>query len=68
MSTGSDSSQMYMVVVNHEAQYSIWPLGKVVPHGWTEAGKQGPKDACLEYIREVWTDMQPRSLRTANTG
>jgi MbtH protein len=53
----------YRVVLNDEEQYSIWPSHREVPAGWREAGKQGPKEECLEYIREVWTDMRPLSLR-----
>ncbi len=26
-------------------------------------GKVGPKSECLAYIKEVWTDMRPLSLR-----
>jgi hypothetical protein len=29
----------------------------------TNAGKTGPKAECLAYIKEVWTDMRPLSLR-----
>jgi len=54
---------LYKVVVNHEEQYSIWPLKKEVPAGWREVGKQGLKEECLEYIEEVWTDMRPLSIR-----
>ena len=28
-----------------------------------EVGVTGPKDECLSYIGEVWTDMRPLSLR-----
>ncbi|HEY7557684.1 MAG TPA: MbtH family NRPS accessory protein [Candidatus Binatia bacterium] len=54
---------LYKVVVNHEEQYSIWPNGRENPAGWRDAGKTGPKAACLAYIKEVWTDMRPLSLR-----
>ncbi len=53
----------YKVVVNHEEQYSIWPLGKDNPLGWRDAGKSGSKQECLAYIKEVWSDMRPLSLR-----
>lgn len=53
----------YRVVVNHEEQYSIWPDFKEVPAGWREVGRTGSKTECLEYIKEVWTDMRPLSLR-----
>jgi MbtH protein len=53
----------YHVVVNHEEQYSIWPSFKVIPDGWKAVGKSGPKDECLAYIKEVWSDLRPLSLR-----
>ncbi|BDU21828.1 MbtH family NRPS accessory protein [Dyella sp. GSA-30] len=59
----SQSEEMYEVVVNQEEQYSIWPLNKAVPSGWTKVGKQGSKESCLAFISEVWTDMRPLSLR-----
>ena len=36
---------------------------KALPAGWREAGKTGLKPECLEYIKTVWTDMRPLSLR-----
>jgi MbtH protein len=54
---------IYKVVVNHEEQYSIWPADRENPAGWNDAGKSGTKADCLEYIREIWTDMRPLSLR-----
>jgi MbtH protein len=59
----SDDARVYKVVVNHEEQYSIWPADRENPLGWRDAGKVGPKAECLEYVREVWTDMRPLSLR-----
>ncbi|HRB96835.1 MAG TPA: MbtH family NRPS accessory protein [Nitrosomonas sp.] len=54
---------VYHVVVNHEEQYSIWPDYKEVPGGWRTVGKTGSKSECLAYIKEIWTDMRPLSLR-----
>ena len=54
---------VYKVVVNHEQQYSIYPADRANPLGWNDAGKTGPKDECLAFVREVWTDMRPLSLR-----
>lgn len=53
----------FLVVINSEEQYSIWPLTRELPAGWRDAGKQGSKDACLAHIDEVWTDMRPLTLR-----
>ncbi len=63
---GSDDREdatIYVVVVNHEEQYSIWPDYRAIPAGWKAAGKQGPKAECLAYIKEVWKDMRPASVR-----
>ena len=58
----------FKVVINHEEQYSIVPLDKLLSRGVRETGKMGTKKDCLDYIEEVWTDMRPsdkeRILRT----
>ena len=58
-----ENAEIYLVVINIEEQYSIWPSRKEVPQGWRSAGKQGDKAECLKYISEVWADMRPASLR-----
>jgi MbtH protein len=58
-----DDSAIYKVVVNHEEQYSIWLADRENPLGWKDVGKSGIKQECLEYIKEVWTDIRPLSLR-----
>ncbi len=59
----SEDTTLYRVVVNHEEQYSIWPVDREIPLGWRDVGKSGLKAECLAYIKEVWTDMRPLSLR-----
>ncbi len=58
-----EDKTIYKVVLNHEEQYSIWPAERENPLGWRDAGKTGLKEECLAYIKEVWTDMRPLSLR-----
>ncbi len=58
-----EDNNIYLVVVNHEEQYSIWADYKQIPNGWTAVGKSGNKQECLAYIKDVWTDMRPLSLR-----
>lgn len=62
-SVDTEDQTIYKVVVNHEEQYSIWPADRENALGWIDAGKTGIKSECLEYIKEVWTDMRPLSLR-----
>jgi MbtH protein len=59
----AEDTTIYKVVINHEEQYSIWPADREPPLGWQEVGKQGLKAECLAYIKDVWTDMRPLSLR-----
>ena len=63
MATEDKDDDLYRVVINHEEQYSIWPLDKENAPGWKDAGKTGTKTECLAHIKEVWTDMRPKSLR-----
>jgi MbtH protein len=63
MHNNDEDNTVYRVVVNHEEQYSIWPADREIPRGWKDVGKSGPKQECLSYIGEVWTDMRPLSLR-----
>jgi MbtH protein len=63
MPADQEDKTIYKVVVNHEEQYSIWPAHRENALGWKDAGKSGTKEECLAYIKEVWTDMRPLSLR-----
>jgi MbtH protein len=58
-----EGTTIYKVVLNHEEQYSIWPVDRENPLGWRDTDKSGTKAECLAYIKEVWTDMRPLSLR-----
>jgi MbtH protein len=63
MEEQNDDIRTYAVVMNDEEEYSIWLAGRPIPPGWHEVGKTGSRQACLDYIGEVWTDMRPLSLR-----
>ncbi|MBD3307339.1 MbtH family NRPS accessory protein [candidate division KSB3 bacterium] len=58
-----EDTTIYNVVMNHEEQYSIWPIDREIPLGWNAVGKTGVKSECLAYIKKVWVDMRPLSLR-----
>lgn len=57
-----DDDAAYLVLVNDEGQYSLWPAYLAVPAGWKETGPRGKRAACLAWIDEHWTDMRPLSL------
>ncbi len=54
---------VYLVVVNGEEQYSIWPAHRTTPAGWTAVGEPGVKEECLARIEELWRDLRPKSAR-----
>lgn len=58
------TSEQYVVVVNHEEQFSIWAAGKQLPEGWKPVGEPKNREDCLSYIEENWIDMRPKSLRS----
>jgi MbtH protein len=63
MSAQQPKQATHRVVVNHEMQYSIWPLGRDNAPGWEAVGVEGTKEDCLRFIEENWTDMRPMSVR-----
>ncbi|MCF1436252.1 MbtH family NRPS accessory protein [Agrobacterium vitis] len=58
----------HRVVISDEERYSIWPTYKPIPLGWRDGSFEGEKQACLDHIAAVWTDMRPLSLRRQMDG
>jgi MbtH protein len=67
-SDDAEDARRYIVLVNEEEQYSLWLAELQIPGGWRATGKAGTKQECLDYVRSVWTDMRPLSLRRAMDG
>lgn len=57
-----DPEADYLVLVNAEGQYSLWPVFAEVPAGWDVAHGPAGRQDCLDYVEATWTDMRPRSL------
>jgi MbtH protein len=57
-----DENAEYLVLVNSELQYSLWPSFRDIPQGWNAVGPRGARKDCLAWIEQNWTDMRPRSL------
>lgn len=68
MTERDDAEPQFLVVLNDEEQYSIWPAERELPAGWRAEGTRGARDACLDHIERVWTDMRPKSVRDAMGG
>lgn len=59
----NDDKEQFLVLMNHEGQYSLWPSYKSIPVGWKEVFSENTKEKCLAYVENVWTDMRPLSLQ-----
>jgi MbtH protein len=57
-----DENSEYLVLVNDEGQYSLWPTFIDVPAGWRSVRPADSRQNCLDHIEENWTDMRPLSL------
>jgi MbtH protein len=57
-----NSRDEYLVLVNEDERYSLWPAFKEIPEGWRQV-QAGNKQVCLAFVKETWTDMRPLSVR-----
>lgn len=57
-----DEDGIYLVLINEEGQYSLWPSHIEIPAGWSVIHPPDQRKACLDFINEHWTDMRPKSL------
>lgn len=52
----------FLVLVNAEGQYSLWPSFAEVPSGWVVANPESDRRSALDYVERHWHDMRPKSL------
>lgn len=57
----------FLVLINAEGQYSIWPSFREIPRGWSAVGPTGGRQVCLDWIEVHWGDMRPTSLAETTT-
>jgi uncharacterized protein YbdZ (MbtH family) len=58
-----DQDGRFLVLVNEEDQYSLWPAFATVPDGWVAALAETTREAALEFVEQNWTDMRPACVR-----
>ncbi|MDR3463432.1 MAG: MbtH family protein [Beijerinckiaceae bacterium] len=63
-----DPDSRYLVLVNGEGQYSLWPAFAEVPAGWDVRLRDASRPDALAFVNAHWTDMRPRSLTEAMEG
>lgn len=56
----------FLVLINDEDQYSLWPSEIHVPPGWRTVLGPAPRPECARYVEVNWTDMRPRSQRSGS--
>ena len=44
----TETEDLYLVVRNHEDQYSIWAAGREIPAGWESLGEPATRTDCLD--------------------
>jgi MbtH protein len=64
----TDEEGRYLVLLNDEEQYSLWPGALDVPAGWRIVMGPDRRAPCLAHIEQNWTDMRPRSLAVMMAG
>lgn len=64
MNSANEQAYEFLVLLNAEEQYSLWPEGVAVPAGWSVVHKATSRDDAIAYVDENWVDMRPASLRS----
>jgi len=57
-----DDNGNFVVLVNQEGQYSLWPHFVAIPEGWEQTFGPEARQSCLDHIEQNWVDMRPKSL------
>lgn len=67
MNPFDDDSLQFVVVANDEGQHALWPEPFAVGAGWEVRHGPTSRSACLDYLRNTWTDLRPRSLTAGSS-
>lgn len=60
-----DQEGTFLVLVNDEEQYSLWPAFAEIPAGWRTSLGESTREEALAHISRNWTDLTPKSVRPA---
>jgi len=63
-----DADGRFVVLVNDERQYSLWPAAAEMPPGWAIAFGAADRMSCADFIRDTWADLRPLRLRHSMEG
>ncbi|MGN6320305.1 MAG: MbtH family protein [Dyella sp.] len=65
MTFSDDGEETFVVLINDELQYSLWPASSDVPAGWRLVRDEGTRKECVDFVEMHWTDMRPKSVMDA---
>ncbi|MEV6411153.1 amino acid adenylation domain-containing protein [Kribbella sp. NPDC051718] len=65
MNAFDEPDARFVVLVNDEDQYSLWPSKIAYPAGWREARAGSSRQDCQDFIESTWSDLRPASARGA---
>ncbi|WP_349956564.1 MbtH family NRPS accessory protein [Rhizobium sp. ZPR3] len=54
-----DEAREFLVLVNDQGQYSLWPNSFSIPSGWKTACGPGSRRSCIEYVNVTWGGLRP---------
>ncbi|MDQ0297942.1 MbtH protein [Salibacterium salarium] len=54
---------LYVVLLNDQGQYSLWPAFLEVPPGWEVVYEQNSRKACIAFVESNWSDMRPNRIK-----
>lgn len=60
----AEPPEEWLVLVNAEEQYALWPAASAIPAGWNVVLPRGPKAAARAFVDLTWTEQRPKSLRS----
>ncbi|HJP73674.1 MAG TPA: MbtH family NRPS accessory protein [Pseudonocardiaceae bacterium] len=63
MNPFDDHEATFVVLVNAEGQFSLWPEFMNAPAGWEISKQAATRAECLAYVDRNWTDLRPASLK-----
>lgn len=67
MNPFDDAEATFVVLVNDERQFSLWPEFVDAPAGWKISHPAASRAECLAYVDRNWTDLRPASLINPTT-
>lgn len=57
-----DERHDFLVLVNAQTQYSLWPDFITVPQGWRVVLGPQSRNDCVQWLEQHWQDIRPKPV------